>query len=476
MRPRTVLFVSQSATVIGGVQSRLDVLTERLPEAGWRVLVGLARGNRFHRPEAFRRLHPDLETLSLDGRSGTRAARELAIESVLRRVRPDVVVPLSMFDAFAAVRRAKERRSDLRFLFTLNEVCPQFLVDCQKNLSIIDRLLGVSRLAARLLVDIGADPSRVDHVSDGVPIPLAREASVPTPHEERNGSFRIGYVGRFSNDKRILDLVTVCRELDARGVDFKMIIVGEGPIGQDLEKAMAPWRDRDRVSLIGAMRRSDLYRTIYPRLDALLLPSALLSEGLPNAPMEAMIHGVVPVVSDFLGLREQGLLRHLETAMIFSPGDVAQAAGNLLALAENMGLRRELSSRGRREILSCYSIESMTAGWAACLSKALEQASRCDQGPPSRRQIEGRLERLLGRRAAEGVRRATGRRYLHPDASEWPHCGVWAPGEVEDMRRRLETYSGKDRHDLINSSSPDSIEGGETVHQCETPGFRSTRR
>jgi len=71
---------------------------------------------------------------------------------------------------------------------------------------------------------------------------------------------------------------------------------------------MAPWRDRDRVSLIGAMRRSDLYRTIYPRLDALVLPSALLSEGLPNAPMEAMIHGVVPVVSDFLGLREQGLL------------------------------------------------------------------------------------------------------------------------------------------------------------------------
>jgi len=146
-------------------------------------------GNRFHCPEAFRRLHPDLETLSLDGRSGTRAARELAIESVLRRVRPDVVVPLSMFDAFAAVRRAKERRSDLRFLFTLNEVSPQFLVDCQKHLSIIDRLLGVSRLAARLLVDIGADPSRVDYVSDGSRSPgavrLGRSA------DERFVSYRV---------------------------------------------------------------------------------------------------------------------------------------------------------------------------------------------------------------------------------------------------------------------------------------------
>jgi len=75
--------------------------------------------------------------------------------------------------------------------------------------------------------------------------------------------------------------------------------------------------------------------------------------------------------------------------MIFSPGDVAQAAGNLVALAENVGLRRELSSRGRREILSCYSIESMTAGWAACLSKALEQASRCDQGRPLGRSSRG---------------------------------------------------------------------------------------
>src|SRR5207244_10564395 len=72
---RTVLVCSQSSAPIGGIQTILAHLTRLLPGHDWRMVVGLALGNRFHDPVAFCTKNPELNTLTMDGRTGTREGR-----------------------------------------------------------------------------------------------------------------------------------------------------------------------------------------------------------------------------------------------------------------------------------------------------------------------------------------------------------------------------------------------------------------
>ena len=68
---RTLLITHQTAVRVGGVESRLRRLSPLLPDRGWRLMVALCEGRRFHDASAFRTLYPDLETVVLDGRTGT---------------------------------------------------------------------------------------------------------------------------------------------------------------------------------------------------------------------------------------------------------------------------------------------------------------------------------------------------------------------------------------------------------------------
>lgn len=420
---RTVLVATQTYAAIGGAQSWLDQMADALPAHGWRLVVALAWGRRFHDAAAFSTAHPGLETVLLDGRSGTRIGRLLAIERAIHSVRPHVVVPMALVDPLQVVAELKAGGSDVRLLFGSYEVSPTMLCDVRRYRAIIDRGLGISRITTALLTAVGGlSPERVDYVPSGVQR-ARRLASGLKP-----GPLRLAYLGRFDPDKRPLDLLSLREQLEGRDLDFDLVAIGGGALEAALrlgvERSPAA---RRRLRISAPLPRDELYDRVYPELDACLLFSP--AEGLGYVLLEAMMHGVVPVCSDYVGRGAQGLVVHGRTGLVFPVGDMARATDEIVRLAREPGLHPRLAAQARAHVEAEYDLERMATGWSRSLERALE-------GPPAHGHVapptdteRDTLGRLLGRRWGELARRMLRRPFIHADASEWPHCGTAAPQE-----------------------------------------------
>jgi glycosyltransferase involved in cell wall biosynthesis len=263
----------------------------------------------------------------------------------------------------------------------------------------VDASFGVSPLTERVLrEDCGIPEDRVFLVPTGVPL------APPAGRGARGEGLNLIYVGRFDEDKRALDAIELVRELKARNIAAQFTMIGSGTYLPQLQ---------EHVTIIPPTSQSALYEEIYPNADAILLFSPV--EGLPNAILEGMAHGLVPIVSDFEGREELGLLRDGETALVFPVGDMKAAVDRIAQLP-----RPEIGEAARRLIERERSVERMTSEFVKVLQRALA-------GPPRRgvladAPLEGRsrLRGLVGPRMAERIRRMLGRSFTHVDASEWP--------------------------------------------------------
>jgi glycosyltransferase involved in cell wall biosynthesis len=424
--PKIVLVCTPCHHVHGGVERILADLAGGLPGPGFRVVVGLARGARFHLPERYRREYPALECVEIDGRSGTRLGRVRAVHRVLEQVRPDVVLIARLFDAYQAAVERKAQGDPLRLTVTVQAYEGDYLTDLETYADWVDLCVTSGNLIARAVEHFTPLPSgRVVSIPGGV-----RPALHPVEFQHER-PLRLGYVGRLAQaQKRIFDLADTLAGLDAAGVPFTCRVAGSGPDEAELRRRLAERGLDARVTFHGWQTLERLYQEAYPQLDVLLHFAAW--EGVTIAPREAMAHGIVPVVSRFVGCRAEGQFLHDENALTFPVGEVAQAAAAVARLHEDRRLLQRLSFAARQSQEGVRSERGALAAWAEAFSKVLELPARRGARvprlpwPPS-----GRLERWRFSPAwSERLRRWTGRRSLHNDpGAEWPHSSGLADPE-----------------------------------------------
>ena len=126
------------------------------------------------------------------------------------------------------------------------------------------------------IVRCGVDERFLD--ADPVPIP-----DVP----------RLVCVGRLVEQKGQIVLIQAAALLRDRGVPFQLVLVGEGPMRGEIERAIVRHNLSQRVELLGSMSGDDVRREILASR-ALVLPS--FAEGLPVVLMESLALGR-PVIS-----------------------------------------------------------------------------------------------------------------------------------------------------------------------------------
>jgi glycosyltransferase involved in cell wall biosynthesis len=422
---RKVLFCTQTAFVWGGLEVWLDEIVPFLEIRGWEVIVGLARGRRFHDPAAYREAHPDLRTVEIDGRFGTREARVAALRHTIRNVRPDVVIPINIADALEAVAREKLSGCDVRLLVMLRAIWPHGeLEDIRRFREFIDVAVGGNRLRRELIRTWAKFPeNRLRFIPTGS---RRRTSSARAP--STSGRIRIGYIGRLEHtEKRVLDLAGVADALDRKGVDYELTVVGDGPARSALEEAL-----RGRARLTGKLPVDALYETILPSLDALLLFST--AEAGPQVVWQAMHHGVVAVVSAYRGLAAEGTLRHGQTAMVFPLGDVEAAASCIASLAQNRRLLNAIAAAAEKEVDPRYILDHSFEEWLRALEDAVSLPCAVGQELPFR-PPSGTLERWrLPAWLAYTVRRVSGRLPKPVDpGDEWPHFGSIDPESVRQI-------------------------------------------
>jgi glycosyltransferase involved in cell wall biosynthesis len=425
----------------GGVERIIESLARGLPAHGFRVVVGLARGERFHLPERFRQEYPDLDCVEIEGRSGTRLGRQRGVRRTLAEVRPDVVLIARLFDAYEAVVERKHRGDPVRLAVTVQAYEPDYVTDLATFADWVDLCVTSGRLIARAAERFTTLPADRVRSIPGV----VRPASTRVTHDDAR-PLRLGYVGRIEQpQKRIFDLVDTLAALRDAGVPFTCEVAGSGPNEDELRRRVAGSGLDGRVGFRGWCGTEHLYREVYPNLDVVLHFAAF--EGITIAPREAMAHGCVPVVSLFTGCLAEGQFVDGDNALAFDVGDTAAAAECVWRLHEDRTLLRRLSAAAARSQADINSEDGAAAAWAGGFRQALATPPRKGDRPPRLPwPAGGRLERWgLPAAWAETVRGWMGRKSLHSSpGGEWPHVsGLADSARLREIADFAALYEGE---------------------------------
>ena len=141
---------------------------------------------------------------------------------------------------------------------------------------------------------------------------------------------RLVCVGRLDEQKGHLLLVEAAANLAKKGLDFKLVFVGDGSLRTEIETAIARLQLQNHIEITGWASNSQVQEQILAAR-ALVLPS--FAEGLPVVAMEALALGRPVISTCVAGVPE--LIEHGNCGWLITPGsldDLTATMGKVLQL------------------------------------------------------------------------------------------------------------------------------------------------
>jgi colanic acid/amylovoran biosynthesis glycosyltransferase len=177
-------------------------------------------------------------------------------------------------------------------------------------------------------------------------------------------SRRLICVGRLCEQKGQLLLIEAVRTLDATGIDFQLVLAGDGELRAEIEELVARYNLQAKVRITGWISGQQVRQEILAAR-ALVLPS--FAEGLPVVLMEAMALRR-PVISTYVaGIPE--LVTSGEHGWLVAAGDVSALVkamrACLEASIENLTMMGEAASQ---RVLARHNAAVQSARLAAIFS------------------------------------------------------------------------------------------------------------
>ena len=421
-----LLIISPSANLFGGVESIIDDLCRGLPEHGWELVLGLTHGKYFHDADLYRRTYPYLPIYKIANVFASRRSRVAALLSAIRKIKPDLVLISRIGDAYEAAAICKTKCGYPRLAATARGFELQYLVDIRGFEKVIDLCVTDGLLVSAACKEIGnMQDERIVSIPGGV-----RSPSVFPKPRDCEGFVRVAYVGRLNKiDKRVMDLVSVSRILNESGVPFSLDIAGSGPHGEELESRLSEHIPADKLNIHGKVDHEYLYRKLFPNVDCILNFSP--TEGVTIAPREGMANGVIPIVSEFPGLKLEGIFVNEKNSLTFPVGDVDKAAQLVTRLVDEPGLSQKLSRNASQAQTGKYLSEGAILEWLHTLDECLNRPMKIGPYPKVVQKEKGRLERVgMPGILADFLRYMAGREIVPTDPGvEWPHGRIQVADE-----------------------------------------------
>jgi len=162
----------------------------------------------------------------------------------------------------------------------------------------------------------------------------------------------IGHVARLHYEKGQLYLLKAFQQLLTQKSDVKLLIVGDGPERQALEKFVSKQSLEAEVKFLGY--RKDI-TDILSIIDLFVLPS--FWEGLPLAILEAMALGKPVVATRVGGIPE--IIDHLQDGFLVPPKNTTELSQAMLTVLNQPDLAQKLGSQAQQKIFDQYNIDRM---------------------------------------------------------------------------------------------------------------------
>jgi colanic acid/amylovoran biosynthesis glycosyltransferase len=177
------------------------------------------------------------------------------------------------------------------------------------------------------------------------------EAFGESPQPVDPGSRMLVCVGRLCEQKGQMLLLSAAREMAARGVDFELVLAGDGEMRPDLERLIDRYGLRARVRITGWVTGEQV-RSLLLQARGLVLPS--FAEGLPVVIMEAMALARPVITTQIAGIPE--LVRHGEEGWLVAAGDCdALVCACIEALEADVACLDLMGRSGRQRVMRRHS-------------------------------------------------------------------------------------------------------------------------
>jgi phosphatidyl-myo-inositol dimannoside synthase len=169
-------------------------------------------------------------------------------------------------------------------------------------------------------------------------------------------------VARLIPQKGLMTLLRAWRTVMDRaapgGRNRELVIVGEGPLRPQLERAIHELQLSDCVRLVGALPRVEVINYLQ-QSDVFALPvrtrlAGLNPEGLGLAALEAAACGLPVIIGDSGGAPET--VREGETGFVVPSRDHQLLAERITVLLDHPSVARDMGARGRRYVTGHFSM------------------------------------------------------------------------------------------------------------------------
>lgn len=218
-----------------------------------------------------------------------------------------------------------------------------------------DRFVALNPAVVEELRAVGVPPECIVSLPNGV----ALEGLSPKPDLSLVGAATVVYVGRLHPQKGLDTLIDAVALVHRRSPgSLRLMLIGEGPQRAELEGQVRRLGLAEWVTLTG--EREDVGECLRSA-DAFVLPSH--AEGLSNALLEAMAHGLPVVVSSVPG--NVDVIDHDVNGLIFPVGDPVALADRLALLASDEAARVRLGQAARATVEAEYDLDLVVDSYMA---------------------------------------------------------------------------------------------------------------
>jgi glycosyltransferase involved in cell wall biosynthesis len=302
------------------------------------------------------------------------------IRAVLREIQPDVVhthqIGALLYAGWAARRqrisavvhtehsnhvamcKSRSRRLRIRLLWWLAARYADYFFCVSKNVADAARSVVPKRKIK--VIDNGIDTSVFDETDHRDLV--RRQLNIPAD------ALVIGNVARLHEVKCLDLLIRAFGDVHAERPAAHLLLVGDGPCKESLERLAAEIKLKPMVHFAGYQAEPHRYMQA---MDIFALTSRL--EGMPLAILEAWAARLPVVASRVGGI--PGLVDDGTSGLLFDSGDQEALKRQLLRLASDCRLASSLGAAGRKRVEADFDMRQMAANYMSHYLSLLKQSS-----------------------------------------------------------------------------------------------------